>query len=201
MAFTPLRDFEDSYEIEVDPPHRIRRIGSDRFVSSYVGNTGYAKIQLNGRICQYHRILAKHFLPNPDDLPEVDHVDRNPLNNSIDNLRWISRSENARNRTVTAYGRREYLNVAPNDITEIRTFNGVDYDENKYFFCYENDQVVQRYNDHKWKFISEHPHHGYLRINMRDINGRNHMVYMHKLIHHFRYEPADDVEEEDDIEE
>ena len=129
MTFEPLRDFENDYEIEVEEPHRIRRIGSDRFVKIgsdrfvkvFVDNTGYAKLQLNGRIYQLHRILAKHFLSNPDDLPQVDHVDRDKTNNSIENLRWVTGSENARNRRVTAYGRREYLHDPPNDITEIRT--------------------------------------------------------------------------------
>ena len=118
----------------------------------------------------------------------------NPLNNSLENLRWVSASENCRNRTFTAYGRREYMNTPPNDITEIRTFNGVDYDENKYFFCYETDRVVQRYNDHKWRWLTQTPHHGYLRISMTDINGRRHLVYVHTLIHHFRYEPAEEEE-------
>ena len=196
MTFEPLRDFENDYEIEVEEPHRIRRIGTDRFVSTSVDNTGYVRVRLNGGTYRLHRILAKHFIPNPNNLPEVDHVDRNPLNNSIDNLRWISRSENARNRTVTAYGRREYLNTAPNDITEIRTFNDVEYGENKYFFCFENDRVVRRFNDHKWQYLSENRTSGYLRIHMCDINGRYHNLCMHKLIHHFRHEQADDEEEE-----
>ena len=195
--FEPLRDFEDAYEIEVEEPHRIRRIGSDRFVSTSM-NHNYVQIHLNGRIYRLHRILAKHFLPNPDDLPEVDHIDRNPLNNSIDNLRWASRSENARNRTVTAYGRREYLHDPPNDITEIRTFNDIEYAENTYFFCFENDRVVRRFNDHKWQYLSENRNDGYARVNMTDINGHKHLVYMHKLIHHFRYEPAEEVEDEEE---
>ena len=124
MTFEPLRDFEDSYEIETAAPHRIRKIGSDRFVSTSMSH-GYVQIRLNGRTYRLHRILAKHFIPNPNNLPEVDHVDRNPLNNSIENLRWISRSENARNRTVNAYGIREFLTIPPNDIREIRIFNDI----------------------------------------------------------------------------
>ena len=191
-GFEPLTDFEDSYEVEIDEPHRIRRRGSAKYFTPFVDNTGYMCVCLNCRKYYLHRILAKHFIPNPDDLPQVDHIDRNPLNNSIENLRWVSASENNRNRTVTAYGRYEYLNAAPNDITEITTFNDVEYAENKYFFCYELDRVVLRINDHKWQLISEHPHNGYLRVNMRDINGRNHMVYVHKIIDHFRNQQADD---------
>ena len=192
MTFEPLRDFEDDYEIEVDEPHRIRRIGSDRFVKSFVDTTGYVKLHLNGRIYRLHRILAKHFLPNPDDLPEVDHIDRNPLNNSIENLRWSSRSQNLRNRTVTAYGRREYLNAAPNDIIEITQYNDFEYPANKYFFCGENDRVVQRIHDHKWRWLNQTQHQGYLRISMTDINKRVHKILMHKLIDHFRNQPAEE---------
>ena len=195
MTFEPLRDFENDYEIEVEEPHRIRRIGSDRFVSTSMSHD-YVQISLNGRTYRLHRILARHFIPNPNNLPEVDHVDRNPSNNSIDNLRWVSRSENARNRTVTAYGRREYLNEAPNDITEIRAFNDVEYAENTYFFCFENDKVVKRFNDHKWLVLAQTPHSGYLRVYMTDVNGRSHNIYVHKIIDYFRNQPADDVEEE-----
>ena len=193
MAFQPLRDFEDDYEIEVDPPHRIRRLGSNTFVTTYVDRlTGYVLIHLNRRTYRLHRILARHFIPNPDDLPQVDHIDRIKTNNSIENLRWVSNSDNNRNRGQYTVRRREYLNAAPNDITEIRTFNGVEYAENTYFFCYETDRVVKRFNDHRWQLLAQTPHCGYLRVAMTDINGRSHNIYMHKLIDHFRNQPAEE---------
>ena len=45
-----------------------------------------------------HRLLSIQFIDNPDNLPEVDHIDRNKNNNSISNLRWVSRIINRRNR-------------------------------------------------------------------------------------------------------
>ena len=192
MNFQPLRDFEDDYEIEVEEPHRIRRFGSDKYVIPYVlRRSGYMQINLNGRNYRWHRILARHFIPNPDDLPQVDHIDRNPLNNSIDNLRWISASDNGRNKATYTQQRREYLNAAPNDLIEITQYNDFEYPANKYFFCGENDRVVLRISDHRWQYLNQTPHNGYLRINMKDINGQKHNIYVHKIIEHFRNEQAD----------
>jgi len=45
-----------------------------------------------------HILVAKAFIPNPDNLPMVDHEDRDKLNNNLSNLRWVTRSQNGRNR-------------------------------------------------------------------------------------------------------
>ena len=47
-----------------------------------------------------HRLVALHYIPNPDNKPEVDHIDRDTLNNNIENLRWATRSENLNNRGI-----------------------------------------------------------------------------------------------------
>lgn len=44
-----------------------------------------------------HRLLALQYIDNPNNHPEVDHIDRNRQNNNLENLRWVSRIENMNN--------------------------------------------------------------------------------------------------------
>tara|TARA_Y100001973_G_scaffold106393_1_gene184050 strand:+ start:2245 stop:2817 length:573 start_codon:yes stop_codon:yes gene_type:complete len=49
------------------------------------------------KLCRLNRIVAKAFIPNPDNLPCVDHIDGNRRNDDVRNLRWVSHSTNSRN--------------------------------------------------------------------------------------------------------
>lgn len=48
-----------------------------------------------------HRLVAQAFIPNPDNKPEIDHIDGNPENNSVTNLKWATREENLANVVYT----------------------------------------------------------------------------------------------------
>lgn len=50
-----------------------------------------------GKEKELHRLLAECFIPNPENLPVVDHINQNTLDNRLVNLRWASKSTNAVN--------------------------------------------------------------------------------------------------------
>lgn len=45
-----------------------------------------------------HRLVGLAFIPNPDNLPQIDHINQNKLDNRVENLRWVSRSQNHLNK-------------------------------------------------------------------------------------------------------
>jgi hypothetical protein len=45
-----------------------------------------------------HLLVAKTFIPNPENKPTIDHIDQNKLNNNVENLRWATYSEQCINR-------------------------------------------------------------------------------------------------------
>lgn len=99
MAFETIEEFPD-YSINEDGEiysHIYNRILKSHKDSA----TGYFKIQLRKDKKTYcvfvHRLLAQTFIPNPDNKPTVDHIDRNRTNNNITNLRWATNSENTIN--------------------------------------------------------------------------------------------------------
>lgn len=65
---------------------------------------GYVRVDLykNGKVKRYlaHRLVAQTFIPNPQNKPQVNHIDENKENNCIENLEWCTRSENMNHGTA-----------------------------------------------------------------------------------------------------
>ena len=91
----PIQKFESLYEIS-----NLGNVKTKEgvYFKPFINNKGYkcVRFQVNNYITNYlvHRLVAIHFVNNPNNLPEVDHLDNNPLNCVYTNLEWVTHKEN-----------------------------------------------------------------------------------------------------------
>jgi hypothetical protein len=87
---------------------------------------GYLTVRLyneEGNGAKYnHRLVAEAFLENPDNFVDIDHIDRNRINNNIENLRFVSRSVNCKNKTSYKNITYEYIDELPEDAIVVENY-------------------------------------------------------------------------------
>ena len=100
--FEDLKDYEGLYQINKNGDIFSKYYNK---IMSPTNEKGYLRISLTKdgirKTYRIHRLLAIQYIPNPDNLPEVDHIDRNKLNNDLSNLRWCDRITNANNKNCS----------------------------------------------------------------------------------------------------
>lgn len=94
-----IAGFEGLYQ--VSNVGQIKSVKSGKILKPNSNNTGgYLQVALskNGKVKRFyvHRLVAEAFLPNEDELPEVDHINSDKTDNRVANLQWISKIENNR---------------------------------------------------------------------------------------------------------
>lgn len=88
----PIKGYEGIYEVSDQGRVRSLKFGKERILKPGRNPKGYILVHLykNREKKWYlvHRLVALAFIPNPDNLPQVNHKDENPSNNKVENLEW-----------------------------------------------------------------------------------------------------------------
>jgi hypothetical protein len=79
--------------LEITQEGRVIEDGVERKLHSRKAD-GYIVTSINNKLRYVHRLVAEKYLPNPHNLPVINHKDGNTSNNHVDNLEWTTRRKN-----------------------------------------------------------------------------------------------------------
>lgn len=95
-GYVKIKGYED-YMINLEG--KIFSIKNNKILKTSYQKSGYENVGLFkngfGKQFRVHRLVAQNFIPNPNNLPQVNHKDGNNKNNYVENLEWCTPTENA----------------------------------------------------------------------------------------------------------
>ena len=159
--------YESFYQVSNLGNVRSIRFNKIRNMKSWDSN-GYRAVELylnnNGYTVGIHRLVALAFIPNPENKPEVNHKDRNRSNNNVENLEWVTQSENI------AHAYRNGVKPRPTYQNQPLQKEILDIIENKKYFSIRE---ASRQTGHKRDTIRRS-----LDLNIPVCNNTHHFIYV-----------------------
>lgn len=127
-------------QYEISQSGLVRRQG--KILKPLMLPTGYYEVHLSSKSnrthVRVHQLVANAYIPNPDNLPIIDHINRDKTDNRVQNLRWATKSENSVNADDRTNHRNIYKTKSGWNICIIRNQQVI---YQKHFISYEEAQV------------------------------------------------------------
>lgn len=131
------------------------KYSKDRILKNHLFKNGYYYVSLSknkmAKRFLLHRLLAEHFIPNPNNYPCINHIDTDQTNNSLHNLEWCTHKQNmehAAKNGLHSRGEKHYMTkLTANQVREIKKrladgelqrAIGMDYGVSEYVICHIN---------------------------------------------------------------
>ena len=144
---------------EVSSIGNVRNVRRNTLLKLSKTNNGYIRVFLykNGISTgfQVHRLVAQAFLPNPDNLPMINHKDEDKTNNNVTNLEWCTakynvnyghRTENAINtRVKNGYADPDFIGFGLNEKEYMKEYGRIYYEKN-----------IEKYKERNKRYYQEH---------------------------------------------
>jgi len=127
----PITGYEGQYEVsDTGRIKSLKRKGKGTpHTQDLIRKTNYlpkgqelVSLSKNGKVktLLVHRLVAKAFLPNPNNYPQINHLDGNRKNNNLDNIEWCNQAQNQKHAWDTGLILRENHNTTKLDENKVR---------------------------------------------------------------------------------
>lgn len=165
--YVPLLNHDD-YVIMNQYPFTIRKKSNYKKVKDSFQSYGYMSVWIDGKNYLKHRLIADQFLPNPNNLPEVDHINHDRSDNHIENLRWVSHTDNIKNRASMKRIMYEFVDDIPDESIKVLDYGKHNFDD--YYFY---DDVFYFYNGINYRILHINEFKNGLKfVHMTNTNGK-----------------------------
>ena len=159
-------------------PFTITRKSTGHIVSQYIDKeSGYVKVNIKDTPKSLHRLIGLQWIQVPDNLQaypisqlEIDHINKIRTDFHIENLRWVTRSENAKNKTAYNGATVDYIDHLSDDAIAVTHYNK----HNLLNLYYDNGDFYTKVLDNQYRKIVKHYNNNKkptLIINYRNTEG------------------------------
>ncbi len=111
---------------------KVRNLTTQKILQGINIGNGYLSVNIHGKRILVHRLVALCFLDNPENKSCVDHINRTRNDNRVENLRWVTHSENMHNVEHKNYYIKHLKHKHGEKIYEYYQVSKHDYDKKKY---------------------------------------------------------------------
>jgi len=163
-TYKDIDGYEGIYQVSNLGNVKSLKYGNEKVLKNYLSCTGYYKVSLcvnfKAKSFNTHRLIAKSFIPNPDNKPQINHINGIRNDNRLDNLEWVTSKENMQHAhdtglIITSKGEQRSLSkLTEKEVLEIRKI-GKSKTQIELSRIYNVDQSLISYvlNNKIWKHI------------------------------------------------
>lgn len=125
----------------------IYSLKSNKKLKGILHNNGYLYVRINKKQYSIHRLVAKTFISNLENKPQVNHIDGNKKNNKVENLEWCNASENRKHALKNKLAKINTKNQLIN--AKINIKKAIEHNKIEIYQFDKNMRYINKYNSIK----------------------------------------------------